>query len=140
LPRSNSVAEVTQPTVHARPPGSSTEQRNAERVMLDLLGQDLGIRLDPATITVASGERVEVDGTDTERTVLVECWATRDPQSPRNGTRSWPTCSNSTGSAAPSTPGHDGSCVSATPEAAAPFLPSTRSWAARALQDLDIDV
>jgi hypothetical protein len=32
---------------HAVPPGSSREQREAERVMLDLLGTELGLVLDP---------------------------------------------------------------------------------------------
>jgi hypothetical protein len=57
------------------PAGNSVEQRSAERAMLNLLGVQLGCELNPATITVPSGERVEVDGTDANRTVLVECWA-----------------------------------------------------------------
>ena len=49
------------------PPGSSREQRDAERVMLDLLGQQLGRDLNPARLAVPSGERVEVDGADADR-------------------------------------------------------------------------
>jgi hypothetical protein len=55
------------------PPGNSTEQREAERIMLDLLGQRLGIDLNPLRLTVPSGARVEIDGADTDRSVLVEC-------------------------------------------------------------------
>jgi hypothetical protein len=39
------------------PAGDSAEQRGAERVMLDLLGAQLGLELNPATIAVPSGER-----------------------------------------------------------------------------------
>jgi hypothetical protein len=63
----------------AAPAGDSAEQRGAERVMLDLLGAQLGLELNPATITVPSGERVEVDGADASRTVLAECWAHQGP-------------------------------------------------------------
>jgi hypothetical protein len=55
------------------PPGSSREQREAERLMLDLLGTDLGVVLDPARVSIASGVRVEIDGADVEWRVLVEC-------------------------------------------------------------------
>jgi hypothetical protein len=47
--------------------------------MLDLLGAQLGLELNPATITVPSGERVEVDGADASRTILAECWAHQGP-------------------------------------------------------------
>ena len=63
----------------AVPAGDSAEQRGAERVMLDLLGAQLGSELNPATITVPSGERVQVDGADAGRTVLAECWAHQGP-------------------------------------------------------------
>lgn len=53
-------------------PGSSKEQRDAERVMLDLLSQQLGRKLEPAKLAVPSGERVEVDGADADRSILVE--------------------------------------------------------------------
>ena len=61
------------------PPGSSREQRDAERVMLDLLSQQLGSVPNPARLTVPSGERVEVDGADADLSVLVECWAHQGP-------------------------------------------------------------
>lgn len=73
-PRSVSV----QPSViepQALPAGSSSEQRAAERHMLDALGSRLGVRLDPRSLSHTSGARVELDGADTELSVLVECWA-----------------------------------------------------------------
>jgi hypothetical protein len=45
-------AVVDRATGHTRPPGSSADQRDAERVMLDLLGAQLGVALEPGTITV----------------------------------------------------------------------------------------
>jgi hypothetical protein len=41
---------VSQDAGHAVPPGSSSEQWDAERIMLDLLGRDLGLSLEPARI------------------------------------------------------------------------------------------
>jgi hypothetical protein len=65
---------------HELPPGSSREQRDAERVMLDLLAQQLGRELNPAKLAVPSGERVEVDGAG----------PTRDRRSQRSAIRCWP--------------------------------------------------
>lgn len=59
--------------------GRGQEQRDAERVMLDLLSQQLGRKLEPAKLTIPSGERVEVDGADLDRSILVECWAHQGP-------------------------------------------------------------
>lgn len=55
--------------------GSSHEQRSAERVMLDLLGERLGTVLSPRRLTHGSGAYVEVDGASPDLRVLVECWA-----------------------------------------------------------------
>jgi hypothetical protein len=80
-------AVVSVATGHAMPPGNSREQRDAERVMLDLLGRQVGLHLEPATITIPSGARVEVDGADPGRTVLVECWLIKARQSQHSVTR-----------------------------------------------------
>lgn len=64
---------------HDPPPGSSHEQRAAERLMLDVLSKELGLSLEPRTIRVASGARVEVDGASPGLDVLVECWAHQGP-------------------------------------------------------------
>lgn len=45
--------------------GSSAEQRTAERVMLDLLGERLGVDLDTRRLTHATGAYVDVDGATT---------------------------------------------------------------------------
>lgn len=59
--------------------GSSAEQRGAERVMLDLLGERLGVDLHTRRLTHATGAYVDIDGADRELTVLVECWAHQGP-------------------------------------------------------------
>lgn len=125
---------------HAIPPGSSREQRDAERVMLDILGQRMGLSLEPATITVPSGARIEVDGADSGRTVLVECWAHQGP--PKSAQRhkvladafklTWI-------SRTMSPPPRLVLCLT-DPLAAAPFTPGGRSWAAQALHDLSITI
>lgn len=62
-----------------RPAGDSREQRNAEHVMLKVLGEQLGISLRPRTIGLDDGVRVEVDGADEALSVLVEAWAHQGP-------------------------------------------------------------
>jgi len=57
--------------------GSSHEQRNAERVMLDLLGDRLGTALNPRRLIHESGAYVVVDGASPDLRFLVECWAHR---------------------------------------------------------------
>lgn len=59
--------------------GDSAAQRAAERVLLDLLGERLGLHLEPRRLTHPSGARVEIDGVDPNLTVLVECWAHQGP-------------------------------------------------------------
>jgi hypothetical protein len=122
------------------PAGSSREQRDAERVMLDLLSCQLGQQLDPATICVPTGERVEVDGADAARTVLVECWAHQGP--PKSAQRHKVLADAFKLAWISSTlyPRPDLVLCLSDPQAAAPFLPGGRSWAARAFQDLGISV
>lgn len=57
------------------PAGNSREQRDAERHLLASLSALVGKSLTPAVIRLPSSVRVEVDGADEARTVLVECWA-----------------------------------------------------------------
>jgi len=63
------------PADSALPPGDSSEQRRAERLMLDALGERLGLVLVPRRLERPGGVRVEVDGADDALTVLVECFA-----------------------------------------------------------------
>jgi hypothetical protein len=62
-----------------RPAGDSREQRHAERIMLDLLGQRWGVLLRPRRITLDNGIRVEVDGVADNPSILVEVWAHQGP-------------------------------------------------------------
>jgi hypothetical protein len=73
------LADVTIQPAPELPAGSSREQRDAERVMLDLLSQQLGRELNPATLAIPSGERVQVDGADKDLSILAECWAHQGP-------------------------------------------------------------
>lgn len=59
--------------------GDSSEQRHAERVMLELLGERMGVVLRPRRIALDGGVRVEVDGADEALSVLVEAWAHQGP-------------------------------------------------------------
>ena len=134
------VAAVERPSPDARPPGSSTEQRDAERVMLDLLGTELGLTLGPARIQVPSGERVEVDGADLQHTVLVECWAHQGPPKSAQRHKVLADAFKLHWISTTLYPRPRRILCLSDPAAAAPFLPQARSWAARALQDLDITV
>jgi hypothetical protein len=73
--------------VHDLPPGSSREQRDAERVMLDELGRQLGRELNPVKLTVPSGERVEVDGAMPTGPSWSNAGPTRDRPSQPSATR-----------------------------------------------------
>jgi len=75
---SGSEESETEPA-RALPAGDSTEQRRAERAMLDALGERLGLVLTPRRLERPGGIRVELDGADDDLTVLVECWAHQGP-------------------------------------------------------------
>ena len=124
----------------AAPAGDSAEQRGAERVMLDLLGAQLGLELNPATITVPSGERVEVDGADASRTVLAECWAHQGPPKSAQKHKVLADAFKLAWIATTVYPRPQLILCLSDPLAAAPFLPGARSWASRALQDHHITV
>jgi hypothetical protein len=137
---SQAVTRTIELESNIRPPGDSREQRDAERTMLDILGAKLGLTLDPARITVPSGARVEVDGSDAEPRVPVECWAhqavTKAAQRHKVLTDALKlTWISSTIYRRPRLI----LCLSDS-QAAAPFLPGSRSWAAQALHDLTITI
>ena len=135
-------APVVSMTTETRqpPPGSSTEQREAERVMLDLLAAELGHPLDPATLTVPSGARVEVDGADAERRVLVECWAHQGAPKAAQKHKVLTDAFKLAWIAKTVYPRPRLILCLSDPEAAAPFLPTSRSRAAQALRDFRIEV
>ena len=140
--RSTTVPMRGPEVVHAdeRPPGSSQEQRDAERVMLDLLVKELGLALDPMTITIPSGARVEVDGADVQKTVLVECWAHIGPPKAAQRHKVLSDALKLVWISSTLYPRPRLILCLADDAAAAPFRPSSRSWAGQALQDLNVEV
>jgi hypothetical protein len=127
-------------SAEAVPAGDSAEQCGAERVMLDLLGAQLGRELNPATITVPSGERVQVDGADADRTVLAECWAHQGPPKSAQKHKVLADAFKLAWIGTTVYPRPQLILCLSDPLAAAPFLPGARSWASRALQDNRIEV
>lgn len=130
---------VEHPSGHQPPPGDSREQRAAERQMLDALGRDLGgITLEPIRIAVGD-VRVEVDGADDERTVLVECWAHQGAVKPAQKNKVLADALKLTwlASRLPVRPRLI-LCMSDS-VAAAPFT-TAQSWAAAAFRDLGMEV
>ncbi len=122
------------------PPGDSLEQRQAERIMLALLGKRLGVALSPARLTVPSGARVEIDGADDERSVLVECWAHQGPPKPAQRNKVLADALKLTWIGSTIYPRPRLILCLSDQAAVAPFLPSAKSWSARALEDLKITV
>lgn len=133
-------AITTAPPNPELPPGNSTEQRQAERIMLDLFGQRLGIDLNPLRLTVPSGARVEIDGADTDRSVLVECWAHQGPPKSAQKHKVLADALKLTWIASTLYPRPRLFLCLSDPLAAAPFRPGAKSWSARALADLAITV
>lgn len=125
---------------HQPPPGDSKAQRDAERVMLDLLGQSLAVRLEPATIPLASGARVEIDGADEEQTMLVECWAHQGPPKPAQKNKVLADALKLTWIAQTMYPRPRLILCMSDSAAAAPFQSPSRSCGAQALQDIGIEV
>jgi hypothetical protein len=119
--------------------GDSREQRHAERVMLELLGERLGVVLKPRRIVLEDGIRVEVDGADDELSVLVEAWAHQGPPKPAQKHKVLSDVLKLLHVAAtvPTTP-RLVLCL-CDPDAAHHFT-SARSWAARALHNFAIEV
>lgn len=140
------IADVSEPIDMVRdpmldsPPGHSREQRDAERVMLDLLGLQLGVVLESARIVVTDGTRVEVDGADAARSVLVECWAHQGPPKVAQKHKVLADTLKLTWIATKIEPRPRLFLCLGDPLAARPFLPTSKSWAARALQDLGVTI
>jgi hypothetical protein len=61
------------------PAGDSTEQREAEAVILDVLARTLGLTLTPMRLHLPDGSYVDVDGVGDEPPTLVEVWAHQGP-------------------------------------------------------------
>lgn len=122
----------------ALPPGDSSEQRRAERAMLDVLGERLGFVLNPRRLERPGGIRVEVDGASDDLSVLVECWA---HQGPAKVAQKYKLVNDAVklhwiGSASP-TPPRRILCVT---DAAAVRHLQGRSWQAQAIRELGVEI
>jgi hypothetical protein len=133
------IVGTTDPMLDS-PPGHSREQRDAERVMLDLLGLQLGVTLEPTRIVVADGTRVEVDGADAGRTVLVECWAHQGPPKVAQKHKVLADTLKLAWIATKIQPRPRLFLCLGDPLTARPFLPTSKSWAACALRDLGVTI
>lgn len=121
------------------PPGDSSEQRQAERHMLDALGVVLHTVLEPTTITVDSGVRVEIDGANSDRSTLVECFAHLGP--PKGAQRHKPIVDGFKLTwVAKTLPEPPRLILCFSDEGAARPFRSGKSWAAQALRDEGIEV
>ncbi len=108
--------------------------------MLDLLGKTLGLELEPAGIRVPSGAHVEVDGADSARSVLVECWAHQGSPKAAQRHKVLSDAFKLTWIATTIYPRPRLVLSISDPKAAAPFLPPTRTWAAQAFKDLGVSI
>ncbi|MFD6953500.1 hypothetical protein A6A08_25795 [Nocardiopsis sp. TSRI0078] len=129
----------TQPTESSMPSGASTEQQQAERIILDEAGALLGTRLDPRKILTPTGVRVEVDGADQNLTVLVEAWAHQGAVKPAQRHKVLSDALKLVWISSTLYPRPRMVLCLSDQEAARPFL-GERSWAAAALRDLGIEV
>jgi hypothetical protein len=130
---------VTPSAIPESQPGDSSEQRRAEGVILRLLGEHLGLTLQPRTIPLGNGVRVEVDGADAALTTLVEVWARHGAPKPAQKHKVLADALKLiyVAKALPTTP-RLVLCLCDT-EAAHHFK-AARSWAADALRAFDIEV
>ncbi|NYH51427.1 hypothetical protein HNR06_001016 [Nocardiopsis arvandica] len=129
----------TQPTGSAMPPGASTEQQQAERIILDEAGALLGTRLEPRKLLTPTGVRVEVDGADQDLTVLVEAWAHQGPVKAAQRHKVLSDALKLVWISSTLYPRPRMVLCLSDQEAARPFL-GERSWAAAALRDLGVEV
>lgn len=129
----------TQPTESSMPPGASTEQQQAERIILDEAGALLGTRLDPRKILTPTGVRVEVDGADQDLTVLVEAWAHQGVVKSAQRHKVLSDALKLVWISSTLYPRPRMVLCLSDQEAARPFL-GERSWAAAALRDLSVEV
>jgi hypothetical protein len=120
------------------PPGNAREQQEAELLMVEALGAQLGLTLRPRTLKIG-GSRVEIDAADDELTVLVEAWAHQGAPKPAQKHKVLADALKLIWVA---------STVQATPTLilclsdadAARHFTTGRSWAAAALADLGVNV
>jgi len=108
--------------------------------MLDLVGERLRVRLDPARIVLPTGVRVEVDGADDKRSILVECWAHQGSAKSAQKHKVLADALKLTWIARTIYPQPRLILCLSDQAAAGTFLPPSRSWSAQALRDLNIEI
>ena len=133
-------AVIADAEVLTSPPGDSAVQREAETEMLAALGSDLGAQFTSYRIRLVDGGQVEVDGFSEDPPILVEAWAHQGP--PKGGQRNKVLADalKLQLAAGQFVPRPRLILCFADKEAARPFLSPARTWYARALRDVGVDV
>lgn len=122
----------------ALPPGHSTEQREAEAEILDLLGRRLGAALTPRRIVLANGSHVEIDGASEAPPLLCEAWAHQGRPKAAQRHKVLADAFKLEFLGQLQSPRPRLILCFADPEAAQPF--QGRTWPAQALRELKIDI
>jgi hypothetical protein len=121
--------------------GDSAEQRNAETVMLELLGQELRIHFDKHRHKTEHGATTEIDGVCPDPPTLVEAWAHQGAPKAAQKHKVMADAAKLAWAAAAFYPnGARKILLFSDPMAAAQWLPSSRSWMAVALTHFGIEV
>lgn len=128
------------PRGRAEPAPAGAVVQRTERVMLDLLGERLGVTLDPVRIAAVSGAHVDIDGTDAGRTVLVACWTQQGRPTAEQEHRLLADALKLSWIAAAFQPRPRIVLCFGDQHAAEPFLPAGAAWAGHALRDLGMSV
>ena len=118
----------------------SVEQREAERLIIAALSQDLDVPLDPGTFGLATGVRVTVDGYALDPPVLVEAWAHQGRPKPAQKAKVMSDALKLLWLERTQFPSGTRKILAlADADAAAHFL-GTKTWMAQALSDLGVEV
>jgi hypothetical protein len=133
--RAELLATVSPPALA----GDATEQRLAERHMLNALGERLGVHLEPRRLHHASGARVEIDGADDSLSVLVECWAHQGPAKPAQKSKLIVDATKLSWIAKSLDPAPARLILCLSDPAAMSHL-AGRSWQAEAIRDLGVEI
>ena len=121
--------------------GDSAEQRNAETVMLELLGHELKIHFDKHRHKTKHGATAEIDGVCADPPTLVEAWAHQGAPKAAQKNKVMADAAKLAWAAAAFYPnGARKIILFSDPLAAAQWLPSSRSWMAVALTHFEIEV
>jgi hypothetical protein len=124
----------------ARPPGDSTEQREAEKFMVEALSAIVGKPLSPRRVFLPDGGRLELDAVADDASVLAEAWAHQGP--PKSAQRYKVLVDAFKLKVASDLLGGSPRLILAFSDesAAAPFQQGRRGWAAFALRREGIEV